>query len=40
MDKKAQQHIYFTAIASSFASMISKFIIYPIETIKTKVQVR
>ncbi len=32
-------HAYFTAISSACASIITKFLIYPIETIKTKVQV-
>jgi hypothetical protein len=39
MNTHDRQHVYFTAVASCFASMIAKFVIYPIETIKTKVQV-
>ena len=39
MNKEVKHHLLLTGIASGCATVLSKFIIYPIESIKTKVQV-
>jgi hypothetical protein len=37
---RSREHYITTAVASTIAGVMSKFIIYPVESIKTKVQVQ
>lgn len=39
MDSEARHHLLLTGVASACSTVLSKFLIYPIESIKTKVQV-